>query len=129
MSGFHVGFGGATRERVMRVALALLVALAATPAVAGDIDPAVSAAFVNWGLPVPSSAGLVFCHGYNCNFRTQIGLSGADHARLAALMEPGRASADAERRAVAKTRRGSRSGWRRRPAHSMPRREPASAGA
>jgi hypothetical protein len=91
----------------MRIAFALLVALAATsantPAMAGDIDPAVSAAFGNWGLPVPNSGSLVFCHGYNCNFRTQIGLSGADHGRLAALMAPGRASADAERRAIAQT--------------------------
>jgi hypothetical protein len=45
----------------------------------------------------------VWCHGYGCNFRTQIGLSAADHARLAALMAPGRASADAERRAIAQT--------------------------
>src|SRR5258708_6464061 len=88
---------------VMRIAYALLVALAATPAVAGDIDPAVSAAFGTWGLPVPNSGSLVFCHGYSCNFRTQIGLSRADHARLAALMAPGRSSAEAERRALALT--------------------------
>jgi len=89
----------------VRVALALLLAgsLASVPARAGEISPAVAAAFQGWGLPVPSAAGLVFCHGYNCNFRTEVGLSGADRARLAALMAPGRASAEAERRAIAQT--------------------------
>jgi hypothetical protein len=87
----------------MRVVLALLVACATVPALAGDVDPAVSGAFQNWSLPVPSSTGLIFCHGYNCNFRTQIGLSAADHARLADLMGPGRASPDAERHAIART--------------------------
>jgi hypothetical protein len=85
----------------MRSVLALAVAcsLATVPAGADDIDPAVSAALQGWSLPVPSAGSLIFRHGYNCNFRTQIGLSGADHTRFAALMEPGRASADAERRA------------------------------
>jgi hypothetical protein len=89
----------------MRVAFAVLLAVtaAAGPATAGDIDPAVSAALQNWQLPVPTAASLIFCHGYSCNFRTEIGISGADHARLAELMAPGRASADAERHAIAKT--------------------------
>jgi len=89
----------------MRVASVVLLASLSLslPAMAGDIDPAVAAAFQNWGLSVPSTGGLIFCHGYNCNFRTEIGISAADRAQLAALMEPGRASPDAERRAVAKT--------------------------
>jgi hypothetical protein len=89
----------------MRVVSALLAALLVTtvPALAGDIDPAVSATLVNWSLPVPSTGSLVFCHGYNCNFRTLVGLSAADHARLAELMAPGRASPDAERQAIART--------------------------
>jgi hypothetical protein len=70
---------------------------------AGGIDPAVTAAFQNWGLSVPSAAGLVYCHGYGCNFRTEIGLSGADRTRLAALMGAGSGSAEAERRAIAQT--------------------------
>jgi len=88
-------------------ALALVVAwavsLAGWPARADDIDSSVTSAFQGWGIPVPSAGMLVFCHGYNCNFRTEIGISGGDRARLAALMAPGHASADAERRAVAQT--------------------------
>ena len=89
----------------MRVASVVLLASLSLslPAMAGDIDPAVAAAFQNWGLSVPSTGGLIFCHGYNCNFRTEIPITAADRARLTALMEPGRASPEAERRAIAKT--------------------------
>jgi hypothetical protein len=89
----------------MRVALALLIALAAMtgPAMSGDVDPAVISAFGNWGISAPTTGSVIFCHGYGCTFRTQIGISGADHARLVALMAPGRASPDAERKAIAVT--------------------------
>src|ERR1700674_2026213 len=89
----------------MRVVFGALLALSALglPASAGETDPAVSATFQGWSLPIPGSGGLIFCHGYNCNFRTQIGLSGADQARLARLVEAGRASGEAERRAIART--------------------------
>jgi hypothetical protein len=89
----------------MRVVLGTLLALSALgfSASAAETDPAVSATFQGWSLPIPSSSGLIFCHGYNCNFRTEVGLSGSDHARLAGLMGPGRASAEAERRAIART--------------------------
>jgi hypothetical protein len=89
----------------MRRALALVVALAAmtSPARSGDVDPAVISAFGGWGISAPTGGSLIFCHGYGCNFRTQIGISGADHARLVALMAPGRASPDAERKAIALT--------------------------
>ncbi|HEY1541127.1 MAG TPA: hypothetical protein VGG01_01855 [Xanthobacteraceae bacterium] len=84
-------------------ALALVGALAVLPARAGEIDSSVTSAFQGWGIPAPSAGMLIFCHGYNCNFRTEIGISGGDRARLSALMGSGRVSADAERRAVAQT--------------------------
>ncbi|HEY2136717.1 MAG TPA: hypothetical protein VGH49_12565 [Xanthobacteraceae bacterium] len=89
----------------MRIVSVVLVAssLLGVPASAAETDPAVSSTFQNWSLPVPSASGLVFCHGYNCNFRTEIGLSGSDRTRLAGLMAPGRASAEAERKAIAQT--------------------------
>ena len=89
----------------MRVAFLVVLAgvFASLSAAAGDVDPAVAAAFQTWGLPVPNAGSLIFCHGYDCNFRTQIGLWAGDQAQHAALMEPGRASADAERRAIART--------------------------
>ncbi len=89
----------------MRGVFALVVALAAMtgPAMSGDVDPAVIAAFGNWGISAPTSGSLIFCHGYSCNFRTLIGISGADHARLVALMAAGRTSPEAERKAIALT--------------------------
>jgi hypothetical protein len=89
----------------MRSAWALVVALVAMsgPAMAGDVDTAVISAFGNWGISAPTSGRLIFCHGYGCNFRTQIGISGADHARLVSLMASGRASPEAERKAIALT--------------------------
>lgn len=89
----------------MRRALALVVALAAMtgPAMCGDVDSAVISAFGNWGISAPTSGSLIFCHGYGCNFRTLIGISGADHARLVSLMAAGRASPEAERKAIALT--------------------------
>ena len=92
-----------------RIALALALTgllpglLTTGSAQAGGVDPALVGAFANWGIPAPTTGLLIFCHGYNCNFHTEVGISGADRARLAALMAPGRASAEAERRAIAQT--------------------------
>src|SRR5215475_9940218 len=92
------------RVAAMLIGAALAGALAITaPAAAGDIDPGVASAFGGWGISAPSAGRVIFCHGYGCNFRTEIGISAADHARLAALMAPGRAWAEAERRALAQT--------------------------
>src|SRR5579862_5922460 len=89
---------------MMRGALALAAGLAmAATAAAGELNASLTNAFGNWGISAPNSASLIFCHGYGCNFRTQIGISGADHAHLTSLMAPGRASADAERHAIALT--------------------------
>jgi hypothetical protein len=40
------------------------------------------------------------CHGYGCNFQTQVTLAGADRSRIASIMAGGRKSAEAERAAV-----------------------------
>jgi hypothetical protein len=89
--------------RLLSSLLAAALTVAATCAFGEGIDPAVVSVLQNWSLPVPSTGSVIVCHGYNCNFRTEIGFSAADRARLAALMSAGRASADAERRALAQT--------------------------
>src|SRR5262249_266920 len=43
------------------------------------------------------------CHGFGCAFRTEIGLTRADHAQIAAIMAAGSASAQAERVAIGRT--------------------------
>ena len=75
----------------------------APPAVASDLHPDVVSMFRGWSMSLPNSGRVVICHGFSCTFRTEIGLSRADHTRLAELMAPGRASPEAERRAIAKT--------------------------
>jgi hypothetical protein len=66
-----------------------------------DQDPQIAEAFSEVSLPLPSPDQIIFCHGYGCKFRTAVALSAADHTRLAAIMAPGKASAEAERRSAA----------------------------
>src|SRR5713226_6170651 len=88
------------RRLLSRVGCLLILA---TPAGAAEVDPGVVAMYREWSLSLPSTARVIICHGFSCTFRTEIGLGRGDHARLAELMEPGKASAAAERSAIAKT--------------------------
>lgn len=87
----------------MRVRLGVFV-VAAFVALSGgakaEVDPDVIAALQKWSLPVPTPYRIIVCHGYNCLFRTEIGLTGADHARFAQFMAAGAASAQAERKQI-----------------------------
>lgn len=89
----------------MRIAAALLASILLLPGTSqgGEISPAVSGFFDRQSMGLPETGRIVFCHGFTCAHRTEIGLSRADHARMAALMAPGRGSADAERKAIART--------------------------
>jgi hypothetical protein len=73
------------------------------PAWGGELDPAVSGFFDRQSMSLPETGRVVFCHGFTCAHRTEIGLGRGDHARMASLMASGRASADAERKAIART--------------------------
>lgn len=57
--------------------------------------------FANLSLPVPTSTLIVACHGFGCNYRTEIVLTTADRARLNTIMAAGRATPAQERYAVA----------------------------
>jgi hypothetical protein len=83
----------------------VLVALlmAGGPAVGDDVDPAATAMLREWALTSQSPSRLVVCHGFGCIFRTEIGFAGGDHARMAAIMASGSASAQAERAAIGRT--------------------------
>lgn len=85
------------------LSLSILVTAATNPAVSGEIDPQVLGLFQNLSLPVPSLRSVIYCHGFNCIFRTPIGFSASDYARMAQLMASGKASAESERRALALT--------------------------
>jgi hypothetical protein len=79
----------------------LLGAVAATGA--AELDSGIANRFQTLSMSLPSPGRIVICHGFGCRFRTEIGLSRADQARMAQLMASGRASAEAERVAVAQT--------------------------
>jgi hypothetical protein len=86
-----------------KLSLSGCLLMLATPAIAGEVDPSVAAMYREWSVSMPNTARVVICHGFSCSFRTEIGLGRGDHARLTELMEPGKASASAERSAIAKT--------------------------
>jgi hypothetical protein len=64
-------------------------------------DAEISDAFAAFSLRIPTPASVVICHGIGCARRTEIGLGKGDHSKLAALLATGKASAAAERGAVA----------------------------
>lgn len=83
-----------------RLGAALLLMLVSAPAPAGSPDPAILAFLEQFSLPVVDSAAIVVCHGYGCNFRTEVAFSDVDRREFARLMAPGRASTEAERKAL-----------------------------
>ena len=89
----------------MRHFAMVLVALlmAGGPAVGNEVDPGVMAMLREWALSSPSPSRVVICHGFGCAYRTEIALSGGDHAQMAAIMASGSASAQAERAAIGRT--------------------------
>ena len=61
----------------------------------------ISEAYGGLSLSQPTPSRIVICHGFGCQYRTLVSFGAGDIARLADLLAPGRASADAERRAIA----------------------------
>jgi len=76
--------------------------MAAGPA-AGGADPAVMAMLGEASLTAPNPSRVVICHGFGCEFRTEVGLGPGDQAQIAAIMAAGSASAEAERAAIGRT--------------------------
>ena len=80
--------------------LCLVPLLPAAIVNAGTAD-VVAATYGAYSLTPPTPAGVVICHGFGCKYRVEVGLTAADRGTLARLLAPGKASAAAERRAVA----------------------------
>lgn len=89
----------------MRFFMALIgsVMLIPVSVMAAELEPNVTSFLQNLSLPVPNTRSVIFCHGFNCVFRTQIGLGPGDHARMSQMMATGRGSPEAERKAIART--------------------------
>ena len=74
--------------------------LTAGSATAAPLEPAVIRMLESLSLPVPDPPKVLICHGFGCNFRTEVGFSAADRARLQGLMAGGGASPAAERKGI-----------------------------
>jgi hypothetical protein len=79
--------------------MCVLGALGASPTDASALT--IDEAYASVSLSPPTTRLVVVCHDFGCAQRTPVGLSSGDLATLASLLAPGRASAEAERRAVA----------------------------
>lgn len=67
---------------------------------ATDIASVAAATYSGYSVSPPTVNEVIACHGFGCQFRAEVGLSGADRGHLAQLMAAGRGSAAAERRAI-----------------------------
>ena len=83
------------------VATATLLMLSAAWS-ATDVATVASATYNSYSLSTPTPSLLTVCHGFSCQYRVQIALSGRDHAVLRGLMASGKSSAQAERHAIAR---------------------------
>jgi len=76
------------------VASASLASAATRPSV-------VATTFAEYSVTPPTPSTVFVCHGFGCKYRSEIDLTPADRAKLAQFLVAGRASAAAERKAVA----------------------------
>ena len=90
-------------RRGLRAAFAAMLGLllAAFPAFAVELDPAAVAFLEQLSISVPGPAAVVICHGFGCDFRTEVAFTPADQRQFARLLAPGRAAPEAERKAIA----------------------------
>ena len=87
---------------VLRFVCAAMAGIACSPsAFSGEFDSEARAAYGDLSLPLPSSSGLIVCHGFGCRDRTQIVFAASDRMKMAQILRAGQASSAAERRAIA----------------------------
>ena len=60
----------------------------------------IAAHFADYSLPVPTPSAVIVCHGFGCRYRTEVGLGEAEHRKLAEILAAGKASPQAELKAV-----------------------------
>jgi hypothetical protein len=72
--------------------VAFLLLGAAVPAAATPLEPAVVRMLESLSLPVPHPPNVLICHGFTCNYRTEVGFGPGDRAQLQRLMAGARAS-------------------------------------
>jgi hypothetical protein len=68
---------------------------------ATDVASVVAATYGAYSVSPPTPDSVIVCHGFGCQFRTEVGLSAGDRAHLAQLLAAGKSSAAKERAAIA----------------------------
>ncbi len=85
----------------MRYAIFTCALGALAASLSGASALTIEEAYTSVSLSPPTTRQVIVCHDFGCAQRTPVGLTPGDLATLASLLAPGRASAEAERRAVA----------------------------
>ena len=80
--------------------LMLGVAAGATPAPAMQLTEALAQLYTSVSINPPSADRITICYGFVCRRRYELDFTPADHKRLTEILASGRASAEAERKAV-----------------------------
>lgn len=90
------------REMLRRIAV---VACALAGPVGGaasvELPDGLAGAYSEFDVSPPDRDRVIVCHGFGCKFRSTVGLGAADHKALTGIMNGGRATPEAERKAVA----------------------------
>jgi hypothetical protein len=86
---------------VARYAIFICVVGALGASLTGASALTIDEAYASVSLLPPTTRLVIVCHDFGCAQRTPVGLSAGDLATLSSLLAPGRASAEAERRAIA----------------------------
>jgi hypothetical protein len=83
--------------------LALAAVLPLSTATAGSVNmpEVITETYADYSITPPTPDVLIVCHGFGCQYRAEFDLTSADRARLAQILATGKASASAERRAIA----------------------------
>ena len=81
-------------------ALGIVLALAATPAPAMQLSEGLSQLYASVSINPPSEDRITVCYGFVCRRRYVLDFTPADQKRLTEILNIGRASAEAERKAV-----------------------------
>jgi hypothetical protein len=81
------------------VAISGLLGLARAQAI--ELTPALTAMYALVGMPPPAGNRMVVCSGFGCKQRMMLDFTAADRKRLSDILATGRASPEAERKALA----------------------------
>jgi len=86
---------------VFRTFICAIVAANVSFGVAATKPGVIDAAYGGFPVSPPTPSIVFVCHGFGCKYRAEVDLTAGDRAKLAQVLAAGRASPEAERRAVA----------------------------